>query len=80
MTGCSISSPTQIEISFDDDPFREFLIVRDFNTVGNGCRIGMALTCDVRSKPPRIAIDRLPPRTARARVSAFQKRAAHLRS
>lgn len=77
-TDTVLKRPMRIEITSRDELFREFFIFWDFNTAGNGCRVDMALTCEVQSRRLQIAIDRLLPRIARAMVVAFEKRAARL--
>ncbi|MGF1640701.1 MAG: type II toxin-antitoxin system RatA family toxin [Rhodospirillales bacterium] len=78
VTDTELRRPTRIEVSSGDPMFREFFIFWDLSSFGNGCRIEMALACEVAARPLQLAIDRLLPRTARAMVAAFEKRAALL--
>lgn len=67
--------PLYIEVTSDDDLFREFFIRWDFDTVGSGCRVAVALTWEMKSRALQATIDRLLSRAARSMVTAFEGRA-----
>ena len=67
--------PFYIEVTSDDSLFREFFIRWDFDTVGNGCRVAVALTWEMKSKSLQTGIDRLLSQAARTMVTAFEGQA-----
>lgn len=67
--------PLYIEVASEDDQFDEFFIRWDFHTSGTGCRISVALTCEMTLQSLQAAIDHLLPRAARSMVAAFENRA-----
>ena len=67
--------PMHIDVTSDDDHFDEFFIRWDFDTIGTGCRISVALTWEMKVASLQAAIDHLLPRAARTMVAAFEKRA-----
>jgi coenzyme Q-binding protein COQ10 len=67
--------PMHIEVTSDDERFKEFFIRWDFDTIGTGCRISVALTWEMKVPSLQSAIDHLLPRAARSMVAAFEKRA-----
>lgn len=67
--------PMYIEVTSEDDRFDEFFIRWDFDTIGTGCRISVALTWEMKTQSLQSALDRLLPRAARSMVAAFESRA-----
>lgn len=74
-TRTELHRPVSIVVSSIDDMFRTFNIHWDFDPMGGGCRISIALTWEMRSRVLQRAIDLLLPETASAMVRAFEKRA-----
>lgn len=67
--------PQYVEVTSDDERFEEFFIRWDFDTIGTGCRISVALTWEMTAPSLQAAIDHLLPRADRTMVTAFEKRA-----
>lgn len=67
--------PMYIDVTSEDALFHEFFIRWDFDTVGNGCRVSLALTLEFKSRSLQAGIDRLLSGAARSMVVAFENRA-----
>lgn len=68
--------PTLIEVTSIDRLFRNFFIRWDLDSAPAGCRVGIALQWEVRSRILQKAIDLVLPETAEKMIDAFARRAA----
>lgn len=74
-TRTNLVRPQYIEVTSEDERFEEFFIRWDFDTIGTGCRISVALTWEMKTGSLQAALDHLLPRAARSMVAAFENRA-----
>lgn len=75
LTRTHLVRPMYIEVTSEDERFEEFFIRWDFDSIGTGCRISVALTWEMTVPSLQAAVDHLLPRAARTMVAAFEKRA-----
>ena len=68
--------PTLIEVTSTDRLFRNFFIRWDLEPAAGGCRAGIALRWEVRSRILQKAIDLALPETAGKMIDSFERRAA----
>lgn len=68
--------PTLIEVTSTDRLFRNFFIRWDLDSAAEGCRVGIALRWEVRSRILQKAIDLVLPETAVKMIDSFERRAA----
>ena len=74
-TRTQLLRPESIVVTSDDSRFQAFGIRWTFEPLPGGCRAGIELSWEMRSRPLQRAIELLLPTAARSMVDAFRRRA-----
>jgi Oligoketide cyclase/lipid transport protein len=74
-TRTQLLRPQHIQVSSPDPLFHAFYICWTLSPLRGGCKVGIELTWQMRSRPLQRAIDLFLPTAASTMVNAFEKRA-----
>ncbi len=74
----SLTRPTHIDVTSEDELFKEFHIRWDFDSVGEKCRVALAITCAMKARSLQPRIDQLLLRSPLSMLLALEDRAAFM--